>query len=102
MKKIIEGKVYDTKTAEKIETYEPFEDTTKFQWWSETLYHTQKGRYFLYGEGGPMSKYAESFPGGASGGESIRVLTEAEAFDWLSQYSPEKAIEIFPGNVEEA
>ena len=102
MKRIVEGKVYDTETAEEIATYEPFSDRTKFQWWSETLYRTKKGRYFKYGIGGPMSKYAETFPGGATGGEVIVPLTDKEAFEWLASYFPEKAIELFPEQVEEA
>jgi len=102
MKRIVEGLLYDTEKAEAISTYEPFSDRTKFQWWRETLYRTKNGRYFLHGEGGAMSKYADVYPGGASGGEVIRVMTEDEAFEWLAEYDPDKALELFPERIKEA
>ena len=49
MKKIIDGKIYNTETAEKIGFY--CNGESGFGRFHETLYKTQKGRYFTHGEG---------------------------------------------------
>jgi hypothetical protein len=89
MKKIIEGKCYNTETA--IEIYE---------WWNglsirdfghcyETLYRTKKGNYFLLGEGGAMSKYAEYIGmNEVCGSRKIIPLTKDEAIKWGEKKMP--------------
>ena len=59
MKKIINGKLYDTDTAKEMGTGCASCSPRDFHYYSETLYRKRTGEYFLYGEGGPASRYAE-------------------------------------------
>ena len=102
MKRIIEGKVYDTETAEVVSS-DSFSTSGDFHHWSEVLYKTKKGNYFLHGEGGPMSQYSQDLGNNSTGGGSMLIsMTPGEAFDWLSKVDAEKAILHFPNVVEEA
>lgn len=95
MKATINGLTYNTATASLIASaYSPGYNSSDFNHWSEDLYRTQKGAFFLAGSGGPMSKYAE--PAGqhsTSGGSRITPLTETEALAWCEQHELEEAIE---------
>jgi len=87
MKKIINGKRYDTDTAKEMASWSNNRSYRDFGWCSETLYIKRTGEYFLAGEGGPMSRYAESTGSNSwSGGEAIRPMSEAEARDWAEQH----------------
>lgn len=98
MKKIIDGKVYNTKTATHLCGWSndaPFRD---FNYCDEDLYLSPKGAYFLAGEGGALSEYStEHAGGGRSGGESMRLLSKAEALQWCEErdIDPDKIAEIF-------
>jgi hypothetical protein len=86
MQRVIEGKVYDTETAEPLHTFEPIHDTGDFHYFIETLYVTTKGSFFVAGEGGAMSPYSESLGGGSYGGGSgIQPLSLTEAVRWLEE-----------------
>jgi hypothetical protein len=88
MKKIIEGKKYDTDTATMIASAESSCNRSDFGWWEEDLYRTPRGRYFVAGSGGPMSKYSRSIDANNwSGGEGMEVLTDAEALAWCERHS---------------
>lgn len=101
MKRIIEGKMYNTDTARAIasdsESY-----PSDFNYCCETLYLKRTGEYFLDGEGGPMSKYARGNGDGSCGfGDAITPLSKAQAKKWMEQHaSADKYIEIF-GEVAE-
>lgn len=89
MKKIIDNRVYDTDTAQQVgPAYSPAGfGPSDFDRYEETLYRKRTGEYFLHGEGGPMTKYAE--PCGQSswtGGERIMPLTYDEAREWAEQH----------------
>jgi len=83
MKKIIDGKRYDTEKAEEIDFFWNGLCSGDFRSVAETLYKSSKGAFFLYGKGGAMTKYAESHGDAFTEGEDIIPLTESEAFDWL-------------------
>lgn len=86
MKKIINGKVYDTDTAHDMgsDSYGNFRD---FSYWSETLYQKRTGEFFLYGEGGPMSRYAETIGQNEwSGGKKIIPLSFSKAREWAEEH----------------
>lgn len=101
MKKIIKNKVYDTATARLIGSYSSDYSDRLFGW-SEDLYRKRTGEYFLYGEGGPGSKYARRIDSSnTSGGEEIRPISYADAVAWAEKYmEPDAYIEHF-GPVEE-
>lgn len=86
MKKIIDGKTYNTETAEYLGEYS-YSNSRDFHYCSEELYQTKKGTYFLYGEGGPLSKYAVPCGNRSySAGEDIKILTEKETQEWAEDH----------------
>lgn len=101
MKKVINGRLYDTDTATCVGS-EGTADRRDFYYVWEKLYQKKNKEFFLYGEGGPASKYAVVTGSNSwSGGETIIPLTEAEARKWAeSHLTGDDYIEIF-GNVEE-
>lgn len=105
MKAIINGVRFDTEKAIEIGSASYNGSVTDFQWWESTLYKTPKsGRYFLAGEGGPMSRYARSLGQNSTGGGSaIHPMEEQEALAWAEQYLDSDEIEEHFGHlIEEA
>ena len=105
MKAIIKGKRYNTDTAEQLAFWWNGCSTRDFNHCPETLYRTKSGALFLHGEGGALSRYAESREGGRSrcGGEQIRPMSEEEAVGWLEAHGKADAIEKhFPQRVQDA
>lgn len=80
MKKITNGRIYDTETAEEIKTYFSNFAQTDFNHFEETLFRKRTSEFFLFGKGGPMSPYARRVGINEwTGGEAIIPLTEEEA-----------------------
>jgi len=81
MKRVIDGKIYNTDTAERIGThgYSNFRD---FRYENTDLYKTKKGAWFLCGEGGPLSRWSQSRGNEQTGGSGIEALTTTEALAW--------------------
>ena len=104
MKKYIDGKCYDTETAKYIGSAS-YLYPSDFHYWEEKLYQKKKtGEYFLYGEGGPASKYAVAIDQNSwTGGEKIIPLTKEEAREWAEEHlSAEKyEAEFVAGNESE-
>jgi hypothetical protein len=90
MRKVIGGKVYDTDTAEEVcKGRDRGYSITDFDYVSETLYRTANGRWFLAGEGGPRTGYAESAGQNWSrGGQNIHPLSAGEALEWMEENAP--------------
>jgi len=107
MKKIINGLRYDTTNAIKIGGYDhgSYPGSGDFSHWSATLYKTPRsGRFFLHGEGGAMTRFAEHSPyGGACGGEKLIPMSREEAQKWAETYLDVDIIdEHFYDTVEDA
>jgi len=86
MKKIINGKVYDTDKARNLGS-DSYSYSGDFHHWAETLYQKRTGEFFLYGEGGPMTKYAVSCGQNQwSGGEKILPLDVEAARQWAEEH----------------
>lgn len=102
MKKIINGKVYDTETAKSLAWWENMADSSNFGYCSEELYRKKNGEYFLFGEGGPRSKYVERVgPNSWGWGERIMPMSYQEATAWAEEHlDGDKYEEIF-GEVRE-
>jgi hypothetical protein len=83
MKAIIDGKRYDTDTAEELAGWENMADRGNFRYESFDVYRTKKGRYFLCYSGGPLSSYARRAGNEYHGSNGIKPLTEAEAIEYL-------------------
>ena len=102
MKKVIAGKVYDTATAQRLAYWENMADTRDFHQYSETLYRKKTGEYFLHGEGGPMTQYAQTVGTNSwSGGERIMPLTYSEAQKWAEDHLDGAEYEAIFGEVSE-
>lgn len=82
MKKIIDGKKYDTDTATEVGEWSSGESVTDFHYFSETLYRKRGGEYFLHGCGGGLSRYAERCGDMWGWGETIIPLTFEAAAKW--------------------
>lgn len=87
MKKVIDGKVYDSETATHIDNWDNGYTRGDFHWCDEDLYVTKKGTFFLYGQGGPLSSWAVSSGNERTGGKDIRVLSKGEALSWCETHN---------------
>lgn len=87
MKKIIDGKSYNTDTATRIGHWWNGLSRSDFGYCEEELYLTKKDAWFIAGEGGAMSRWSESCSGGGlCGGSGIRPLTATEAREWCENH----------------
>lgn len=86
MRKIIANKSYDTDTAALVGTWDNRE-YGNFDYVAESLYRKRTGEYFLHGEGGPRSRYAESHGNNSWGaGEAITPLSIESASEWAREH----------------
>ena len=104
MKKIIDGKRYDTATALEVASASSSCGRGDFRSWEETLYRTPNGNWFVAGEGGPMTKYGRPDGGGmTTGGKGLFPLYPDEAREWLEEEGETKALETyFADGIEDA
>lgn len=101
MKKIIDGKVYNTETAQECGEYSNIPYVSDFHYYCETLYKKKTGEFFLFGEGNAASKYCEYVGSASTGGCRIVPLTYDEAVKWVEEHlDADKYIEMF-GEPEE-
>ena len=87
MRKVIDGHRYDTDTARLVGSWESGEDAGDLHYVSETLYRTKAGLYFVHGEGGARSRYAEQVEQNAWGsGSKIVALSPEAAREWAEEH----------------
>lgn len=102
MKKIINGKKYDTETANQIGYHSNTDNKGDFRWWGEALYQKKTGEFFIHGEGNAASKYARSISANAwCGDERIIPLTLDDAKEWAAKFMEVDEYEKIFGEVEE-
>lgn len=103
MRKVINGKLYDTDTANEIAS-DSYLYASAFSHWVETLYQTRNGSWFLVGEGGPSSRYSVSVGHNQwGGGSQIIPLSKAKALAWLEEHAGvDVVLEHFGSQVVEA
>lgn len=100
MRKIINGKLYDTEVAELLGSMEQGHEGD-FSYIYEALFRTKRGTYFIHGEGGGLTRYRQKYGNLYGYGEDIRVLSEAEARKWVEiNLDADSYVNIF-GGVEE-
>lgn len=85
MRKIINGKKYDTDTATLVGEHQPEIEISEFTWYREELYRKKTGEYFVYGEGHALSRYAINRYGSWAPGEAITPMTYKEAMSWAEE-----------------
>lgn len=87
MKKIINGKLYNTDTAQAIHTIFGAESQSDLCYYEETLYKKRTGEYFLYGEGGPNSKYGRRIDSNSWGyGYGFSPISYGRAKQWAEDH----------------
>ena len=102
MKKIINGKKYDTETAKEVGYWSNGGSWRDFSHVQETLYRKKTGEYFLFGEGGPQTRYAVSTGQNSwTGGEKITPLTHENARQWAEEHLDGDEYEAIFGEVTE-
>ena len=104
MKKVIDGKLYNTDTADLIaedDNGRPDNDVHHFR---QELYRTGKGACFVFREGGALSSMqARSGSNTFIGSEGIEALSEDEAFELLQDWNDiEAREEYFEDRIQEA
>ncbi len=102
MKKIINGQRWDTEKANLV--CEISEGAVgDFRHFKAELYQTKRSkRFFLAGEGGPMTVFAHHCADGStSGGSDIIPLSDEDARRYAEQYASTEVVEKF-FKVEEA
>jgi hypothetical protein len=99
MKTIVNGKRYDTEKAILVGEADSLgreaDSVTDFRYWEATLYKTPRsGRFFLAGEGGPMTRFAQSAGQNSwTGGADIIPMDRYKALEWAEEYLSAEAIE---------
>lgn len=82
MKKVINGRLYDTSTAKELAKYE-YSYRSQFDYYSEALYRKKTGEYFIYGYGHADSPYKKRIDHSTWGpGEKITPISWDEAREW--------------------
>lgn len=103
MKKVINGKLYNTETAKSLGKGYSTAPRNDFSFWQEELFRTKSGAYFIYGEGGPASSYSVSTGSNSwSGGEKILPLSPEDARDWAEELLDSKEYAEIFGEPDEA
>lgn len=102
MKKIINGKKYDTATARLVGKWLYGNGKRDFYLQHEKLFCKKTGEYFLHAKGGTLSVY-RTYSGSNSwgGGEVIIPYTLGEAQKWEMEHMDGDAYEAEFGVVEE-
>ena len=85
MKKIINGKLYDTDKAKFLGEW--YNGAINSDIITEELYRKRTGEFFLSGSGGARTKYATSCVGGGwGGGSAIIPLSWDAAREWAEEH----------------
>lgn len=101
MKKIINGKRYDTESAKELASYE-HSYRNEFDFYCETLYRKRGGEFFLHGYGHAASPYCEWVDSSTRGaGERIVPLTYAAAQEWAEKHLDGDEYEAIFGEVDD-
>lgn len=101
MRKVIEGKLYDTETAMMLGSSSRGNEKS-LEHVKETLYRKKGGEYFIHGEGGSCTDYAVEVDDSYwLAGEDIRTMSEESARKWAEEnMTAEEYIRAF-GDVQE-
>ena len=102
MNKVINGKRYDTETATQMAEWDNGQYRS-FGFIKETLYRKRTGEYFIYGEGGPQTRYAELVDNNLwSDGSAIRPVSLEKAQKWAEDHLTANEYEEIFGKIDES
>ena len=102
MKTNVNNKTYDTENAKNLGNWQRGSRSER-GYISETLYQNSDGEYFLHGEGGSRSRYAErSAPNTWIYGERIIPMDADEAQFWAETHLTENSFDkVFGANAHD-
>lgn len=101
MKKIINGKKYDTDTAREVDSYQDGY-CGDFHMIAEWLHRKRTGEFFVYGKSGAAGRYGKRVDNNSwRGGSGIRPLSIEEAKRWIEKHSDAETYEQEFGECEE-
>jgi hypothetical protein len=86
MRKVIGGKLYDCDTATKVASATNGLRENDHKHCYESIYRTKNGNWFIYGEGGGLTKYRKPVGNAYTSGRDLQPLTAEEAMSWLEQH----------------
>jgi len=103
MRKIINGKRYNTATATNVCDVSPSGYfSNDFRWEDTYLYRTSRGNWFLAGKGGPLTRWAQkSGDTGRCSGSGIIPIDADEARSLLEQHGLSGQVEEYFGETLE-
>jgi hypothetical protein len=86
MKRVIKGLTYNTETAAQV-CRVPCGAASRsdFGWHDSRLYRTPRGRFFVAGEGGPLSRWGVKVGNTWEGGSGLDAIGPAEARDIMER-----------------
>jgi len=87
MRKIKNGKRYDTDAALEVAYFWNGLSPDDPRHLNERLYKTAKGAWFLHGSGGANTRWSEICGYSTSRGEDIVPMTSTEALEWCEESS---------------
>lgn len=99
MIRIVNGKRYNTETAEHLcNISRGGYSRSDFSYDDTDLYVTNGGNFFIAGEGGARSRWAQSYgQNGSQGGSGLRPISKDDARNLLEQYgTPDQVEANFP------
>lgn len=104
MKRIIDGKRYDTETATLVHEWDNGRYASDFSYRSKDLYRTLRGSWFILHAGGAMTGMAVAVGSNGRGGSSaIEPVSPIDALRFLESHRGEEAIEkYFDDQLEDA
>lgn len=86
MKKVIDGKVYNTDTALLVGQWDNGLPSGGFEYCDEALYLSPGKQFFLWGEGGPMTRWSRSNGKETWGISDIVLLSPYKALYWEGEH----------------
>ena len=101
MRAVIEGRRYNTETATEVASIESGHNPSELDYFTEALYHTARGNWFLAGWGNTRSPYSTGAASTRACGERVTVLGPAEAQEWLEEHGKVDALEAYFGELIE-
>ena len=85
MKKIINGRLYDTETAKELAAVDNGYGVGNAFYCKTALFQKKTGEYFIYGEGGPMTEYGDSVGYNRTWGCRFEPVDEFDAQKWVEK-----------------
>jgi hypothetical protein len=80
IRRVIDGKIYDTRTADEVATIASLDyGRNDCRYEKTALFLTKKGAWFIAGEGGPLTRWREKVADGWTSGCGLELVTPQEA-----------------------